>query len=256
MDEISVPTVVDDTQAISVPMDIPAAVVPPGWVSNNRADKAELGLGDITKMSRREIRDYILTGREQQFRDSAASSISLDNANKKEQALVDAYKQKGSSLSMEEALKVIDPFHPAFKQADVRSVIEENYANKANGIIGTAAAYMNSSTYKNAVDETPETFIKSQSKVSELLSKVEFSRTVAQNVEAEIAGQGMVPWLADQAKSIFQPYNEWKLRGLNPDVGPISGGLLLGNNLKAQADAMFNLPFPEFRNVSLRLRMV
>lgn len=235
----------DDT--ITVPTNAPSTVIPSSDVATRRAAKAELGTGDVTRMNRQQIRDYLLQGREDEFRDSAASSIALDNANKKEQALVQAWRDKGAGLTYEEAIRTIDPFNKNLPEANPNTVIESAYAKSASGVIASSAAYMNSGIYKNAVDQTPEQLALAQGKASKLFTQIEIARKEAQDNEATIAQQGWGSWLVDQAKSMFQPYNEWKLRGLNPDVAPVSGGLLLGNNLKAQADALFNLEPQEFQ---------
>lgn len=244
---ISVPQTTEDQSTITVPSNVPSQVIPPDPVANKRSDKANIGLGDVTQMSRDQIRDYIRSGREEEFRQNAASQVAVDNQIKKEQALVDAYQKKGAPLQPAEALQAIDPYNPIFGQADVPSVIEQAYAKSALGVVSTAATYMGSKTYKDAVDQTTEQFANAQSKTNELFSKIEYARTQAQNIESDIAQQSYIGYGIDQAKMMFQPYNEWKMRGLNPDVGPIGGGILLGNNLKAQADALFNLKFPDYQ---------
>lgn len=252
--DISVPQTTEDVSTIDVPTDVPSQVIPSDDVSNKRAEKSVIGgLDGLTGKSQKEIRDFIRTGREEEFRDAAASRQTVQNSIAREDALVDAWRKKGSGLSPEEALRIVDPFNPAFKPASVNSVMEENYANKSLSVIGTAAAYMNSSVYKNAIDETTEQFAKTQQRAGDMFSKIEFSRTLAQNVEAEIKQQGWIPWTLDQGKRIFQPYDEWKLRGLTQGVGSISGGLLLGTNLKNQADALFDLPFDKFKSELLRI---
>lgn len=244
---ISVPEQTEQLPPVSVTTDVASTVIPNEQVSNKRAEKAAAGLGDVMQMNRNQIREFIRTGREQEFRDAAASRVAVDNSLKKEQAIVDAFNKKGAPLNYKEAIAVVDPFNVDNGAADVGSVIEKAYAKSALGVISTSATYMGSRIYKDAVDQTTEQLANTQVKTSELFTKIEIARTKAQDVEAEISQQGYVPWIADQLKSVFQPYQEWKLRGLNPDVGSIGGGLLLGNNLKAQADALFNLPTPQYK---------
>lgn len=245
---VSVPDQTEVLPSISVPDTTASPVVPASDVANKRSEKAASGLGDVMQMNRNQIRDFIANGREQEFRDAAASRVSVNKSLEKEQAIVEAFNKKGAPLSYPEALAIVDPFNKDNGEADVGSVIEKAYAKSALGVVSTAATYMGSQVYKNAVDETTNSLAEKQSNASDLFTKIEIARTKAQDIEAEISQQSYVGWIADQVKSLWQPYNEWKLRGLNPDVGPIAGGILLGSNLKAQADALFNLPIPEFKD--------
>lgn len=216
-------------------------------VADVRSQKAYIGLGDVTQSTQSDIRSRIQSGQEQEFRDSAASNLTYMAARKQEQSLVDARNKKGAPLSYEEALKIVDPFNPLNKPADPHDVIERAYAQKFISMSNTAAAYMQGTVIDDAVKEVPEQLASAQANTSKLVTHIEFAKTMQENLQNEIDNQGWASKAWDIGKTLFQPYVEWKLRGQNQDVGAISGGVLLGNNLKEQGDKLFNLPTDEYK---------
>jgi hypothetical protein len=238
---VTVPTEEPD-QPITVPSDTAPAMPLPPAVAKKRADKAYVGLGG----NYTDIHNQIASGQEQELREGAASSLNHEASMKRERALVDAYSQKGSPLSYQEALRIVDPYNPDNTSAKPEDVIERAYSTKFVSSANTAAAYMQDTILDKARQEIPQEVQDKESVGGTLLTKFEVARTFKQNQEAEISGQGWPSWLADQAKTMLQPYNEYKMRGLNPAVGKITGGLLLGDNMKSQADEMFSRPVPQF----------
>ena len=125
-------------------------------VADTRSQKAYIGLGDSTRMSRADMHNQILSGQEEMFRQSAASNLTFQAAQKQEQTLIDARNRKGGALSYEEALKIVDPFNPANKPADPHDVIEKAYSQKFISMSNTAAAYMKGTVMDDAVQEIPD----------------------------------------------------------------------------------------------------
>jgi hypothetical protein len=232
----------DDTTPVFLQDDTAPILTPNPQVSDVRAQKAHLGLGDTMGMDKDSIRARIQSGQEQEFRDAAASNLTYQAARNQEQSLIDARNKKGAPLEYEEALKIVDPFNPANKPADPHDVIERAYAQKLIGMSNTAAAYMQDTVVDHAVQEVPEQLATAQANMSKLTTRLEFAKTMKQDVDNEIENQSWMGWGADFAKTMFQPYMEYKLRGNTPGVGGLGGGLLLGSNLKAQGDHVFNLP--------------
>lgn len=227
-----------------------APTLPPSpIVAQKRSEKAELGLSQTTGMNRSEMRDMIQSGQEQDFRDRAASSLNFERAMRLDKKLIDARNAKGSALTYEEAIRLVDPFNPENGKADPNDVIEKAYSQTFISAANTAASYLKQTVLDDAVRETPEQLKEAQEKTSRLVTHLEFAKTLKQNVDNEVKSQSWAGWLADQGKTMFQPYNEWKMRGLYPSVGSLTGGLLLGDNMKAQADAIFQLPTEEYKKV-------
>lgn len=238
MEPITIPPQ-DDTQPVMLADDVAPISPPKPEVAASRAEKAYIGLGKATGKSQADFRAMIQSGREQEMRDSAASTLTFQAAEKREEQIRDAANRKGAPLTYEEAIKIVDPFNPANKPADPHDVIEKAYANSYVSAANTAATYMQGTILDTANKEIPERTRDLENKQSETITKIEFAKTLEQNIHNEIEQQGTFSWLADQGKTMLQPYNEFKMRGLNPDVGSISGGVFLGNNLKAQADDLF-----------------
>src|SRR6266852_7876221 len=189
-----------------------AAILPPKpEVAETRSQKAYIGLGDSTGMSRQDMRSQIQSGQEQEFRQAAASNLTYQAAQKQEQSLIDARNKKGSSLSYAEALKIVDPFNPLNKPADPADVIEKAYSQKFITMSNTAAAYMKGTVVDDAVQEVPDQLALAQANTSKLVTHMEFARTLKQNVDNEIDNQSTSGWLLDTAKTMFQPYVEYKM---------------------------------------------
>src|SRR6266436_6411565 len=237
---ITVPTQEPD-QPITVETDVAPNMPLPAPVAKKRAEKAYMGLGG----NYQDIHSQIIAGQEQNLREAAASSLNFEASMKRERALVDAYRQKGGPLTYQEALKLVDPFNSDNEPANPKDVIERAYSTKYISSANTAASYIGSSVMDQAKAEIPQETQDKERIGAGLATRLEVVRTFKQNNEAEISGQSWPSWIADQAKTMFQPYNEYMMRGLNPEVGKITGGLLLGDNMKAQADALFAGPIPQ-----------
>jgi len=223
----------------------PADPLPPAQ-AGKRAEKAEMGLGTVTGDSYKDMYAKIAAGEEDDFRRVSASKIDFERSMARDQALTDWAAKKGGPLTIDEAIRVVDPF-TRDGRADPRDVIEKAYAEKYVSMANTAATYMKGTVLEQGILELPETTAKTQEKASEITTRFELLRTMKENVDNDLSNQGWLPWAADQAKMMIQPYNEAKMRGLNPDVGVVSGGLLLGENIKEQADRLWDLPYPKFK---------
>lgn len=216
-------------------------------VAKLRSEKASIGLGEVLKQDPKDIYQAIASGGEDDYRNSSASQLNFQQSMRKQQAVIDLANQKGGPVSQDEYNRILDPFLPSNQPADPKDVIERAYASNYISSANTASNYMGTTVLDEATKEIPEQVDRVQAKSTELVAKLEFARTLGENIDQEVAGQGWVPYIADQAKSMLQPYNEFKMRGLNPNVGKISGGLLLGDNMKAQADELFMQPMDQFK---------
>lgn len=241
-DPVTISPPQDDNTPIYLSDTSDPVLAPSPAVADVRAQKAYLGLGEATQQSQEDIRSQIQSGQELEFRQAAASNLTFKAAEAQQQSLVDARNKKGAPLSYEEALKIVDPFNPANKPADVRDVIEKAYSQKLIGMSNTAAAYMQGTVVDDAIKEVPEQLAVAQANMGKLTTRLEFLNTMKENLQNEIKNQSWVPYLADLGKTLLQPYNEYQLRGNTPGVGSVTGGLLLGDNLKAQGEHIFNLP--------------
>ena len=232
------PVMLADPTAVTYPPSPPIAA--------NRAEKATIGLSGVTSDTDADILSSIAGGREQEFRERAASTLNFKAAMAREDALMDAYKKKGKSLDYNDVRKILDPFSPENKPADPIDVIEKAYASKYVSAANTAASYMQATVMDDAAKEIPEELAKKQAGATELISKLEITNNLQQEVQEQLKRQSTAGYLWDQAKTMFQPYNEYMMRGLNPEVGKFTGGVLLGSNMKAQADELLRRPTDEF----------
>jgi hypothetical protein len=221
--------------------DLAPPLTPTPVVAKSRTEKATLGVGAVLKQDPREIYSAIASGKEDEYRAESASQINLNDAMAKQQEVIDLANQKTTSL--EDLARALHPINTTL--ALPNDVIEKAFAKNYMSMATTAASYMGG--LDDANREIPEHTGRLEEKSSDLIAKLSFAKTMGENLDNEIANQGWAPYLMDQAKTMFQPYNELKMRGLNPDVGRITGGVLLGDNIKAQADALFLRPMAEYK---------
>lgn len=232
-----------NTQISLAPQDATPAQPPSPEVTKKRAAKYDYVWGNSGVLDSAQTYMRISKGDEPGLRESIAATLDQQKAQQKQQALMDAAKQKGGNLDYTDVRRILDPFNPANKPSDPTSVLEENYGRTYIGSINEAAARMKDTVLDEAMRDIPERVQPLLDKGNTAISKMEYARTWQDSLNDEVHQQGWIPYLADQAKSLTQIYPEAKMRGLVPEAGgAIGAGLLLGNNLKAQADALLRIP--------------
>jgi hypothetical protein len=215
----------------------PSPVLPSADTASSRAQKAAIGLGSETKQTRDDFERQIMHGQEQRLREGAVSSLNDQRYLQREQALIDARNKKGSPLSYDEALHLIDPYNPAFKPAEVHNVIERAYADKFISMANTASSYMRDTYLTEAEQNIPDVTAQSKSNLGTFVGQMEFARTLKQNIDDEIHNQNWIPYTIDFVKNMFQTYPEIKMRNI---TGYQFEGL--GSAMKRKADELFMGP--------------
>ena len=239
----------NNTQISLAPQDTSPVQPPSPEVAKKRADKWDYTFGNSGVLDSAQIYSRIFRGEEPGLRDEVSAKLDQQKSQQKQQMLLDLSKQKGG-LAPDQVRQVLDPFNPANRPTAPQSVLEENFGKTYIGSIHEAAAFMKDTVLDEAVKDIPEQVQPLIDKGSAVVSKMEYARTWQQTLEDDVKQQSWLPWLADQAKGLTQIYPEAKMRGLIPEAGGVVGaGLLLGNNLKAQADALLRIPdFDTFRD--------
>src|SRR5258707_6220731 len=249
---ISEPPATDNNQISLAPLDATPASPPPQPIAKQRADKFNYTFGKDGVMDSAQVYMRILRGEEPGIREEFSAHLDQQKSQQKQQMLLSAATQQGRPLDYTDVRKILDPFNPANKPSDPTSVLEENYGRTYIVSIHEAAAAMKDTVLDQAVKDIPEQVQPLIDKGSAVIAKMEYARTWQDNLGQEVHEQGWLPYLADQAKSLTQIYPEAKMRGLVPEAGGTLGaGLLLGNNLKAQADALLRIP--DFETFKLRV---
>lgn len=221
--------------ALSIPADI----------ADKRAKKMNEGLGSVLQRDTQTIRQDIQSGREQILRQNAASAIDYNNSLQKQKMLTDLAQSQGP-LDEDAVRRVMDPFNPLNKPVDPESVSEVSYAHSYINSIQGAIDSVKSVPLTDAQQEVPDQYQDALQTGTVLKAKMDYATKIKEDLGTQIHQQGMGGYLIDQAKNMFQPYVEAKMRGQNPDVGSLSGGILLGTNLQEQADALFSQPFDQY----------
>lgn len=217
----------------------------PDDIASIRARKIQTGVGHLIpseKNTFENIKRDIAEGRESLLRQDAANKQMYQNSLLKQRMLVELAAKKGGPLDENEVSRIMDPYSP-LNRVDPDSIVEKEYAKKYVSSIQDAIDSVKSVPLQDAKKEIPEQVADAEEKATVLKQKMEYAAKVRDDVASSIKQQSWLGWGADQAKNLFQPYVEYKMRGNTADVGTISGGLLLGNNLQEQADKIFSLPF-------------
>src|SRR3569833_103297 len=240
---------VSPDNTISLAGDNPLPTNPPSpALQKKRADKFNFGLGDILDKPPADIEQAIGIGQEQSLRAQAATTMTAANQQAKQKLIIDLANKQGRPLDFMQVRQILDPFNPANKPIDPDMSMEQAYATRYIGSVEDAADVMQDTVLDKAKEEIPDQVAPLLDKGSSLLQKMEYARTMQENLNDQVENQGWVPYLADQAKSLTQLYPELKLRGNVPEVGKVTGGIGLGSNLQAQADALLGLPVDEFKS--------
>jgi len=236
------PAPVQEDTGVSLSNPVQTPYTLPDDVAQTRAIKIQEGVGEHVQKDATEIKADIQEGREDTLRNMAASNLRVKQQSDKLQLITKLANSQGSPLNENEVARLTDPFNPLNQPIDPNSVVEKQYATKYIQSIQEAINV----SQAQPLQEAPQEMADAQAKGTDLTARMEFARKLRENWEATIGGQSWPAYLTDTAKTMFQPYVEYKMRGNTPGVGTVSGGVLLGENIQEQADKIFGLPFDEF----------
>ncbi len=244
---VSLPTEETPDTAVSLPVPGENKLPLPPEVAKQRSDKAEIGLGKVLNKSSDDMYADFLEGNETLLRKEAATRLDFDKAQQRQRDLTDLATKKGSSLTPDEIMQVVDPLNPKYAFTDPDTVVEREFATRFLSSMNTARSYMGDSLIDRGLGEIPDQTKKTMDEGSELLTKNQYILNRMQNTEANVVQEQSWPgYLADKAKSMFQPYEEYNQRGLIEGSSKFEG-IGLGGNLDAQHGYLYSLPTPEFK---------
>src|SRR5437660_1077105 len=246
MDPISL----DQTSVDTTPIDISAGVqtnpVSPD-IAGGRAAKATYGLSDIMNADYDKMYQRIAAGQEQQLRKEAASAVDQHKALTLNKIIANIGDNQGPLLPQEteHIRKMVENWNPQ----DPNSVIEDAFSVNAVNKIYTVNSGLDTtenrpySWLEDAMREMPRYVSDVVREGSTYGSKIEFARTLRENVQTDIDHQSYIGYAADQAKLLLQPYVEYKLRG-NVPINTFGG---LGTSLEEQGKTLLRLPPEQFK---------
>jgi len=219
-------------EPITMPTDGQGSVLPN--TADSRATRASVGVSAIIGKTQGEIKDTIEKGKENDLRQESAFRLDAYNQNLRVQGIADTIRQ-GKELP-NEMLQQPKPTDPS-------TVFEKSFANAfaAPSFGDNNSAWIKYSSLGQAKKEIPQDVDNLHYFTKEVMGKDQYIRQKLEEVHDKVENQSWIGWGWDQLKEAFQPYNEYKLRGNVDGVSAFAGGLL-GNNLKAQADALLAEP--------------
>jgi len=244
-DTVSIDVTAQTPETVPLPVPGVTNITPSPEVAKQRTQKVQMGLKDIINKPADEVYQDFLDGKEEQLRNEAATAVDYNNTMGRYKAIQDA--ATAGPLSSEKVSQIMDPFNPKNQPADPDSVIERAYAQNYISSANTAAGWMyDNGLLKTATEQSPQDVSSAFGNAEDLLTKNQYILKTVQDLQQGLAqNQSTIGWLADQAKELFQPYLEYKQRGLIDDKN-FAGGLL-GSNLAEQSSALYHKPFPEFK---------
>ncbi len=221
-------------------------------VASSRAEKAKYGLADVLATSYDEFYRRFISGQEPNVRREAAANDDLIRS----RALNRIIQQTAAKTELTpEDVKRIKVMVDAWKPSDPNSIIEDAYSVQAMKGFFTANNGLDStdnrpySMVEDVFKALPDLTGKWIKDASVYGSKVEFLRTLRGNLQTDLDNQSTIGWVADQAKSFFQLYNEVKLRG-NLPIDTWGG---LGTSLEEQSKALFRMPYDQMKTTITRV---
>ena len=235
-----------DTQ----PIPSQVSLIPEGDTSTNvqpspdlaqeRTFKVDYGVNKVMKKDPQQIYNDIATGHEDTVRQEAAAKLDQQANADKRDLLVKYAARKQGPLTTDEVNYITRPF----ERTDPDMVIEGSYAKKYVGSLQDAATVATSSWYNQAMLDVPQHVEVAKAKAEDITTRMEFFKTQLQNAQDLYSQQSWGGWGVNLIESAFQPLVEYRMR---PAVGEgfLSQGLLLGSNLKARADHLYEVPLAQ-----------
>jgi hypothetical protein len=218
----------------------------PADLASQRTDKTMKGLGNVIQKSPDEVYQDFLAGKEEMLRQHAASNLDYQHAIDRQKAIQELATKQGGPLDAEQVARIVDPFSPSNTPVDPATVIERAYATNYVSSLNTAAGYMSDSNpITKGNQEIPQKVQDVLDDGSELLTKNQYILKRMQDLQInQVDRQSTVGYIADQAKMLFQPYLEFKERGL---IGSAISGIGLGSNLDEAHYTLYKQPLAQFK---------
>lgn len=216
--------------------------VPSDEVIQQRAFKAQYGLGDILKKSQADIYQNIYNGQEPDLRAGAAAEIDYRRQKAVNDAVTQYAANKGGPLSIDEARNLSRMVLSLQQNTDPDSIIEQAFAKQTVGELDRQAITNPNSVMADANRENPEAVAKISAHGEELLATREYMKKLKEDLQADIQDQSLGGWVVDQAKFFIPGYEDIKLRGNVPGVG-MAAGITKTGNLDEQSDKLLQMPY-------------
>jgi len=215
-------------------------------IATLRATKANLGMASLWGDRYGELYDAFSKGYEDTMRQTATATIDQNNAVKKRSIIVAAVRNANNDF---EKRNIVSEVNAAIPPANVASVFEQKYAERAIGEFDEFAQRDGDTFWNKAYEEIPVVTQKIANLGVTSLARVEFSKKLQQDAIETLKKQSNWGYAGDIAKDIFSLglYSEGKLRAEGLDF--FKG--LLGTNLEISTRKDLALPEGEYQKVIL-----
>lgn len=192
----------------------------------------------------------IISGYEDRVRDEVASEVDLQKTLWANRAIKEMAAAKGAPLDEIDLANIINTV-PA-GQTDPTSVIEEYFGKTFSAHLRNTAKNFEDNNLRKAQEQSRATVDGYGAAVDEAVFKREYANRKKENIDAVYEHQGWLPWGVDQFKTAVPFWSDTQLRGNTPGVG-VFDGILRGDNLKKQAEAIVDLPNKQYKQVLDRI---
>lgn len=210
-------------------------------VAKVRAFKAAYGIQTISPDKKeKDLNNAMVSGYEGVMRKEIANDQDkqnadvnmsyLQNLSTRPEVTSDDFQKAVENLDVQSQIKT-DP------QTVIEKAFAKRYVDSANDAI--VRNYV-----PNRQQSLSEAFADVKPGTSNLIEKQQYLRKWAQDInDQDVKNQSTLGYVLDFAKTMVQPYNEYKQRGIVPGVGFFEGPM--GYNLKQQGMTLWRLPLPD-----------
>lgn len=252
MDSININTLPpeDDT-----PINIDPGVVSPMLsleTADSRSYKVHYAAGEILNKNRDEIHRDLVDGKENELRDTVASTVNSKRRDEASKSIAEFASKKIGEWTPHEEKNLGNLVEFMNKDEDPGSIFEQTYAKKLLSELDSFATLNPTSDFSKAKHENPAEVATIQERFSDYAAKRSVLGTLAEDINDEIKQQSYVGYGYDIAKTLIPGYTDVQKRGNVPGVDMLSGGLLAGN-IDEQSRKLFQAPsLSEFKQEAFK----
>lgn len=192
--------------------------------ARERSKKASFGMTTISGLKEGDYFQGLTSGKENTLRKGDAAKVDQINTTAQSQQLIKAIQSNAPIAAIPNLAKPLP-------KSDPSTVWENAYADQFTKHMTNVTDPWIAQT---ASQDDPNVAEHARQVGSGIIARREYQQSTVDSLNYEIKQQSTFGWLADQAKLLVQPYNEFKLRGNTDNVSWFKG--MLGSDLQAQAE--------------------
>lgn len=243
--EASIDPNVESVNTATIDPNMPSSAPVMPEVADKRAAKAVYGLDqDVIEKPHPEVANTIASGGEDALRKEVAGKQDFKRSIQLQQEIFKVANTKNGPLSPADINYITNNFKPS----DPDSVFEDQFSAKymqnlfmANKLNSVEKPY---TWLDSALAEMPDHVQDTFNRASTSISKYQFALKKEQDLEAQVEGESFFPYVGHMLHASIPGISSAYLRGR--DIPFFSEGFL-GEHLEAERQALYKLPYDEYK---------